>query len=124
MAIHKIVKDEKGIQTEYHRIREIEVDYTRNQYHVYIESYTNEEYRMLEKIEAKNIELEKEKTIKSIDILEDEKESIIKNLEARQITPKSLKVSKYTLELEDLMREKIYTEIIKIIPEFKEANKV
>ena len=79
---------------------------------------------MLEKIEAKNIELEKEKTIKSIDILEDEKESIIKNLEARQITPKSLKVSKYTLELEDLMREKIYTEIIKIIPEFKEANKV
>lgn len=124
MAIHKLIEDEKGIHTSYHRIREIEIDYIRNQYHIYIESYTNEEYRKLEKIESKNQELEKEKVINSIDILEEEKEIIIRNFENKQPNTKSLKINKYTLELQDLIRETIYKEIIKTIPEFKEAKKI
>lgn len=56
MALKKEIKNNKGEKTEYHRISHLEIDFDLGQIHIYIKSYTEEQYRNLEKSQIKEIE--------------------------------------------------------------------
>jgi hypothetical protein len=49
MALKKKITNKVGQSTEYHRINKVEIDFKREQIHVYIESYSDDSYRNVEK---------------------------------------------------------------------------
>ena len=124
MALLKKIVNEVGQVAEYHKIKSIECDYRRNQIHVYIERYTNEEYRNLEKQELTSIKKDIEKVKKDKKLEEFEIANKIQNLESREVSSRSINVEKYTLPMKDIFRKTVYKKIIEIIPEFKEAKEV
>ncbi len=124
MALLKKIVNEVGQVAEYHRIKSIECDYRRNQIHVYIERYTNEEYRNLEKQELISIKKDIDKVKKNKKLEEFEIANKIQNLESREVSSGSINIEKYTLPMKDIFRKTIYKKIKELIPEFKEAEEV
>jgi hypothetical protein len=49
MALKKKITNKVGQSTEYHRINRVEIDFKREQIHIYMESYSDDSYRSIEK---------------------------------------------------------------------------
>jgi len=123
MALKKEMIDEYGQRTDYHRISKIECDYNQKQLHIYIESYTSEDYRNIEKQEEQIITKEA-KSIKRKKLDEEARRKLMKENEAKEIQPRNLKTCKYTLPFNDIFRKKIYKRVIAEIKDFEEAEGV
>ncbi len=124
MALLKKIINEVGQVIEYHRIKSIECDYTQEQMHIFIESYTNNEYRNYEKIEKHEIMLNINKIKKSKKLNVEDKINQLQGIEAKQIQNRSLRVLKYTLAFKDIFRKNIYKRLLKEIPEFEGSEEV
>ncbi len=123
MALKKEIIDEYGQRTDYHRIAKIECDYNQKQLHIYLESYTSEDYRNLEKQDEELI-IKEAKKIKRKKLDEETRRKLMKEIESKEIQPRMLKTYKYTLPFKDIFRKKIYKRIMEEINDFKEAEGV
>ncbi len=122
MALNKEIINERGQATRYHRIKGIECDFDNNHLHIFLESYTSEEYRNIQKQEKRNLNIMIEGIKENDEIADDVKINLLQPLECKSIQSRGASIIKYTVELNDIFRKRIYRRIMKEIPDFKEAE--
>lgn len=124
MALNKEIINEIGQATRYHRIKCIECDFDSNKLHIFLENYTSQEYRNIQKQEKRNLDIMIEGIKENNEIAEDVKINLLQPLECKTIQSRGVSTIKYTIELDDIFRKGIYKRIMKEIPDFKEAEMI
>lgn len=136
MALKKETVNNIGQKADYHRIVGAEINFDLQQLRIYIDSYSSEDYRNIEKKQIDELNskvdeyynlldsLKEEKRVKKIDEINKKLSKLnIQELEATKIERLSLKRDVVTVDIKDDLRDMLYQEL-KNIPEFKDAEDV
>lgn len=136
MALKKEIKNNLGQTADYHRIVGAEINYDLGQLRIYLDSYTSKDYRDIEKKQIHEINANIELYYKLTNDLSVEKRSKekrdiqsqlaklnIQELEASKIERTNLKRDVVTVNIEDDLRDLLYS-AVKTIPGFEDAEDI
>ena len=128
MAIEKVMVDSVGNTTKYHRLNEAKFIFDSNQLTMTISSYSDEEYRNLEKLEISDIEsaiARSRELFSKTELTDDEKNELkslnIQELEAKKYTERVARFLVVTFDIPKEIRDWLYG-LIETHPDFVEST--